>query len=77
MKTYKEIKDIIFNNPRADKKNVDVDDKAEKQLKDKMLYDDVIKRMKDAFKRRKRKKKIDKLQSRDDLWKGLENYDMK
>jgi hypothetical protein len=77
VKTYKEIKDIIFNNPRADKKNVDVDDKAEKQLKDKMLYDDVIKRMKDAFKRRKRKKKIDKLQSRDDLWKGLENYDMK
>ena len=77
MKTYKEIKDIIFNNPRADKKNVDVDDKAEKQIKDKMLYDDVIKRMKDAFKRRKRKKKIDKLQSRDDLWKGLENYDMK
>ena len=77
MKTYKEIKDIIFNNPRIDKKNVDVDDKAEKQIKDKMLYDDVIKRMKDAFKRRKRKKKIDKLQSRDDLWKGLENYDMK
>lgn len=77
MKTYREIKDIIFNNPRADKKNVDVDDKAEKQIKDKMLYDDVIKRMKDAFKRRKRKKKIDKLQSRDDLWKGLENYDMK
>jgi hypothetical protein len=77
VKTYREIKDIIFNNPRADKKNVDVDDKAEKQIKDKMLYDDVIKRMKDAFKRRKRKKKIDKLQSRDDLWKGLENYDMK
>jgi hypothetical protein len=72
VKTYKEIKDIIFNNPRADKKNVDIDDKAEKQIKDKMLYDDVIKRMKDAFKRIKRKKKIDKLQSREDLWKGLE-----
>jgi len=77
VKTYKEIKDIIFNNSRADNKNVDIDDKAEKQIKDKMLYDDVIKRMKDAFKRMKRKKKIDKLQSRDDLWKGLENYDMK
>jgi len=72
VKTYKEIKDIIFNNPPADRKNVDIDDKTEKQIKDKMLYDDVIKRMKDAFKRRKRKKKIDKLQSRDDLWKGLE-----
>lgn len=72
MKTYKEIKDIIFNNPPADRKNVDIDDKTEKQIKDKMLYDNVIKRMKDAFKRRKRKKKIDKLQSRDDLWKGLE-----
>lgn len=76
MKTYKEIKDIIYNNRHTHKQSDSSDDKSE-EIKSKMLYDDVIKRMRDAFKRRKRQKKIDKLQSRDDLWKGLENYDMK
>ena len=36
-----------------------------------MLYDDVIKRMKDAYKKRKRQQKIDKLKSNDNHWKGL------
>jgi hypothetical protein len=72
MKSYKEIRDIIYNNPRADKQSIDDnDDKEEKKIKDKMLYDDVIKRMKDAYQKRKRQKKIDKLKSNDNHWKGL------
>lgn len=72
MKSYKEIRDIIYNNPRADKQSIDNnDDKEEKKIKDKMLYDDVIKRMKDAYQKRKRQKKIDKLKSNDNHWKGL------
>ena len=72
MKTYKQIRDLIYNNPRADKQNVDSDDAAEKKLKDKMLYDDLIKRMGDAYKKNKRQKKIDKLKSNDNHWKGLQ-----
>lgn len=72
MKSYKEIRDIIYNNPRADKQSIDNnDDKEEKKIKDKMLYDDVIKRMKDAYQKRKRQKKINKLKSNDNHWKGL------
>ena len=44
MRTYKGIKDIIFNNPRADRQISGMDDKAEKKIKDKMLYDDGYKR---------------------------------
>lgn len=33
---------------------------------------DVVKRMLNAYKERKREAKINKLQSRSDLWKGLE-----
>ena len=34
--------------------------------------DNLIKRMVDAYRTKKRKKKIDKLKARDDHWKGLE-----
>ena len=71
MKTYKQIRDYIYNNPRADKQDVDMDDKEIKKIKNKMLYDDLVSRMKNAYDRNKRKKKIDKLQSNDDHWKGL------
>ena len=33
---------------------------------------DVVKRMLNAYKEREREEKIDKLQSRSDLWQGLE-----
>jgi len=72
MKTYKQIKDLIYNNPRADKQNVDTDSKEEEKLKSKMLYDDLLKRMNNAYKRNKRKKKIDKLKNNSSHWKGLE-----
>ena len=77
MRTYKQIRDIIYNNPRADKQSTDPSEvKADKEIKDKMLYDekvsDVIKRMLGAYKKRKREKKIDKLKSNQDHWKGLE-----
>lgn len=36
-----------------------------------MLYDDVAERMRNAYKRNKRKKKIDKLKSIETHWKGL------
>lgn len=71
MKTYKQIRDYIYNNPRADKQDVDMDDKEIKKIKNRMLYDDLVSRMKNAYDRNKRKKKIDKLQSNDNHWKGL------
>jgi len=71
MKTYKQIRDIIYNNPRADKQNKGWDEKEEVRMKDKMLYDDLIKRMSSAYQKRKREKKIDKLKSNSDHWKGL------
>ena len=48
MKKLKTIKDIIYNNPRADKQDNDTDDKIEKEIKSKMLFDDLKKRMKTA-----------------------------
>jgi len=72
MRTYKQIKDLIYNNPRADKQNVDTDSKEEEKLKSKMLYDDLLKRMNNAYKRNKREKKIDKLKNNSSHWKGLE-----
>jgi len=72
MKTYKQIKDLIYNNPRADKQNIDTDSKEEEKLKSKMLYDDLLKRMNNAYKRNKREKKIDKLKNNSSHWKGLE-----
>jgi hypothetical protein len=38
MKTLKAIKDIIYNNPRADYQEPHMDDDLVKQLKKKMLY---------------------------------------
>jgi len=72
MKTYKEIKDLIYNNPRADRQNIDNDSKDEEKLKSKMLYDNLLKRMSDAHKQNKRSKKIDKLKNDSSHWKGLE-----
>ena len=37
----------------------------------------LIKRMVDAHRKRKRKRKIDKLKALDNHWKGLEGYDYK
>jgi hypothetical protein len=71
MKTYKEIRDIIYNNPRADKQDKGWDDKEEERIKDKMLYDNLIKRMSSAYQKRKREEKIDKLKSNSDHWRGL------
>lgn len=76
-KNRKSYRDFIYNNPRADKQTTDPEEvQAEKEAQGRMLYDsrriDIIKRMVAASKRRKRKKKIDKLQSDSDLWKGLE-----
>lgn len=76
-KDRKSYRDFIYNNPRADKQTTDpAEVQAEKEAEDRMLYDsrrmDIIKRMVAASKKRKRKKKIDKLQSDSDHWKGLE-----
>jgi hypothetical protein len=73
----KSYKDFIYNNPRADKQTTDpAEVQADKEVEGKMLYDsrrmDTIRRMLAASKRRKREKKIDKLQSDSDHWKGLE-----
>ena len=49
MKKLKKIKDIIYNNPRADKQNNDDDDdKIEKETKNSMLYDDFMKKCRNA-----------------------------
>lgn len=49
MKKLKKIRDIIYNNPRADKQDSGGwDDKIEKEIKDKMLYDDFMKKCRDA-----------------------------
>lgn len=71
MKKLKTIKDIIYNNPRADKQDNDVDDKIEKEIKSKMLFDDLKKRMKTAYQKKKRQDKIDDLNSRPSSWEGL------
>jgi cell fate (sporulation/competence/biofilm development) regulator YlbF (YheA/YmcA/DUF963 family) len=39
VKTYKAIKDTIFNTPRSNRQITDMDDKVKKQIADKMLYD--------------------------------------
>jgi hypothetical protein len=49
MKKLKKIKDIIYNNPRADKQNNDDEDnKIEKETKNSMLYDDFMKKCRNA-----------------------------
>jgi hypothetical protein len=71
MKKLKTIRDIIYNNPRADKQDNDWDDKIEKETKSKMLYDDLKKRMKNAYQKKKRQDKINDLNSNPSSWKGL------
>ena len=71
MKKLKTIKDIIYNNPRADKQDSDWDDKIEKETKSKMLYDDLKKRMKNAYQKKKRQDKINDLNSNPSSWEGL------
>jgi hypothetical protein len=71
MKKLKTIKDIIYNNPRADKQDNDTDDKIEKEIKSKMLFDDLKKRMKTAYQKKKRQDKINDLNSRPSSWEGL------
>ena len=72
MKKLKTIKDIIYNNPRADKQDKNMDDKIEKEIKSKMLFDDLKKRMKTAYQKKKRQDKINDLNSNPSSWKGLE-----
>jgi len=72
----KTLKDIIANNPRADRQyglNSDDDDAEQEQI-NKMLYDakSLVSRMKTAYQKRKREKKIDALKNSDNLWRGLE-----
>ena len=71
MKKLKTIRDIIYNNPRADKQDNDWDDKIEKETKSKMLYDDLKKKMKNAYQKKKRQDKINDLNSNPSSWKGL------
>ena len=78
MKKLKTIKDIIYNNPRADKQDSDWDDKIEKETKSKMLYDDLKKRMKNAYQKKKRQDKINDLNSNPSSWEGIfEDYQSK
>ena len=71
MKKLKTIIDIIYNNPRADKQDDNMDDKIEKEIKSKMLFDDLKKRMKTAYQKKKRQDKINDLNSRPSSWEGL------
>ena len=67
----KSIQDIVFNNPRADKKSPLLGDD---DVGDRMLYDgrkDTLKRIRDAV-TRIRRKKIEKLASDDAHWSGLQ-----
>lgn len=67
---------MVFNNPLADLEVEDpVEKQADEQVRKNMLYDqsDQEKRKSrhDAIRRIIRQKKIDQLNSRPDLWKGL------
>ena len=67
---------MVFNNPLADLEVEDpVERQADEQARKNMLYDqsDQEKRKSryDAIKRIIRQKKIDQLNNRPDLWKGL------
>ena len=67
---------MIFNNPLADLEVEDpVEKKADEQARKNMLYDqsnqEKRKSRHDAIKKIIRQKKIDQLNNRPDLWKGL------
>jgi hypothetical protein len=73
--------DKVYNNPRADNQYDGMDDNAEATTKDKMLFDesprgkDTARRMADAYRKRKRDKKIAKLRGDSSHWSGLEHND--
>ena len=73
-------KDYVYNNPRADRQIGSMDAQIDDETMSKMLYDDkkkdLINRMSDAYQKRKRKKKIEKLSRISTHWKGLEDYDL-
>jgi len=50
--------DSVYNNPRANKQNGNWDDKEEKKILDKMLYDNIRKRMVKGY--NKNQSKIEK-----------------
>ena len=52
--------------------NIQEESEGKKKRKKPSSRADVVKRMLSAYKERKREAKIDKLQSRGDLWQGLE-----
>ncbi len=52
--------------------NIQEDSEGGKKKKKPSSRADIVKRMVAAHRKRKREEKIDKLQSRSDLWKGLE-----
>ena len=76
MKTYKQLRQSldsipVFNNPR-DNQLSGWDDKESQRANQSTIYaGDLKSRMQNAYKRMKRKRKIEKLQSTDE-WKGLE-----
>lgn len=69
----KTIKDIIANNPRADRFYANPDESDDRHSGE-MLYDgkSLVSRMKSAYKKRKRAQKIDALKNSDTLWSGLQ-----
>ena len=85
-KSFKQIRDAIYNNPRADRQDKDNDDKIEEEKKS-----DLIKRMVKGYNKNKnkiankpeqpelsqsekRKRKLADLDSRSNSWKGLESF---
>lgn len=84
MKTFREFKSFLdsrpaFKNPKDDA-YAGIDDQLNADWKDKILYGGDSKslkqRMQNAYKRNKRQKKIDKLQSTNQ-WAGLESVEFK
>jgi len=76
--TFRELKrkHKVFNNPIADLRVVDpVEKQADDQIRKNMLYDqsnqEKQKSRDDTIKKIIRQKKIDQLNSRPDIWKGL------
>ena len=85
-KSFKQIRDTIYNNSRADREDKDNDDKIEEEKKS-----DLIKRMVKGYNKNrnkiankpeqpklsqseKRKRKLADLNSRSSSWKGLESF---
>ena len=81
-KIHKPHTHLVANNPQYDKQ---YDEGEDTSVINRMLYDesddvrkrtDVVKRMVSSYRKRKRQEKIDKLRSRENHWKCLENYDV-